>query len=58
MTGAGRYGIDSTLKGHDLEKYFDVVSTSEDVEKSKPDPGVYLFALKQLGLSDDEAIAY
>ena len=57
VTGAGRYGINSTLKGHDLAKFFDVVSTSEDVEKSKPDPSVYLFALKELGLNADEAIA-
>lgn len=49
--------MNSTLKGHDLENYFDVVSTSEDVVKSKPDPGVYLFALKQLGLNAEEAIA-
>ena len=57
VTGAGRYGVDSTLKGHKLEKYFDVVSTSENVTKSKPDPGVYLFALKQLGISAEGAIA-
>jgi len=57
VTGAGRYGVDSTLKGHRLEKYFDVVSTSENVVNSKPDPDVYLFALKQLGISAEEAIA-
>lgn len=57
VTGAGRYGVNSTLKGHNLEKYFDVVSTSEDVAKSKPDPGVYLYALQQLGISSKEAIA-
>ncbi len=57
VTGAGRYGVDSTLKGHKLEKYFDVVSTSENVVNSKPDPAVYLFALKQLGISAEEAIA-
>lgn len=57
VTGAGLFSVESTLKGHHLEKFFNVVSTSENVIKSKPDPSVYLYALEQLGLSAEEAIA-
>lgn len=57
VTGAGRFGVSSTLKGYQLESYFDVITTGEDVKKSKPDPAVYLLALKKLGLQASECIA-
>lgn len=57
VTGAGRFGVDSTLKGHQLEEYFEVITTGEDVMKSKPDPAVYQLALDKLGLKAAECIA-
>jgi HAD superfamily hydrolase (TIGR01509 family) len=57
VTGAGRFGVTSTLKGHQLEQYFDVITTGEDVAKSKPDPAVYLLAMKRLGVKNNECIA-
>ncbi|MFT5218449.1 MAG: HAD superfamily hydrolase (TIGR01509 family) [Planctomycetota bacterium] len=57
VTGAGREGIDSTIRGHTLEKYFSAVVCKDDVEHSKPAPDCYLLALKQLGLSASQAIA-
>jgi len=39
-----------------LLQYFDVVHTSDDVERTKPDPALYWLALRSLGLSPVEAI--
>ena len=58
VTGAGRFGVASTLQGHRLETFFDVITTGEDVDRSKPDPDVYLLAMKQLGLQANECIAF
>ena len=57
VTGAGRFGVKSTLQAYDLEDYFDVITTGEDVALSKPSPDVYLLALEKLGLQADECIA-
>jgi len=37
---------------------FDVVHTSDDVERTKPDPSLYLLALASLGLQPGEAIVF
>ena len=39
-----------------LLNYFDVIHTSDDVEKTKPNPALYLLALQSLGLKPDETI--
>ncbi len=39
-----------------LLEYFDVMHTSDDVERTKPDPSLYLLALQSLGLSPTEAV--
>lgn len=39
-----------------LLDYFDIVHTSDDVERTKPDPALYLLALQSLDLSPSEAI--
>ena len=57
VTGAGRFGIKSTLQGHQLEQYFDVITTGEDVANSKPDPAVYLLAMEHLGVKPNECVA-
>lgn len=57
VTGAGRFGVMTTLKAYNLESYFDVITTGEDVTISKPDPAVYLLAMKKLGVQADECIA-
>jgi HAD superfamily hydrolase (TIGR01509 family) len=40
----------------DLLEYFDVIHTSDDVERTKPDPSLYILALKSLDLAPAEAI--
>ncbi len=57
VTGAGQFGVTSTLQGHQLEQYFDVITTGDDVIKSKPDPAVYLLAMERLGVKHDECVA-
>jgi HAD superfamily hydrolase (TIGR01509 family) len=41
-----------------LAHCFDVVHTSDDVERTKPDPELYILALDSLGLKADEAIVF
>jgi HAD superfamily hydrolase (TIGR01509 family) len=41
-----------------LAPYFDVVHTAEDVERTKPDPALYILALSSLNLKPEEAIVF
>ena len=41
-----------------LAHNFDVVHTSDDVERTKPDPSLYLLTLTSLGLQPGEAIVF
>jgi HAD superfamily hydrolase (TIGR01509 family) len=41
-----------------LAHYFDVVHTSDDVERTKPDPSLFLLVLASLDLQPGEAIAF
>ena len=42
----------------DLVKYFDFILTSEDVDKVKPQPDLFLLALSKLKISPDEAVVF
>ena len=44
------------LKKFDIEKYFDVIVTADDVTRHKPDPQPAETALKELGASAEEAV--
>src|SRR5690625_6869358 len=52
----------SWVAGHlqklNLIDYFECIKTSDDVEKVKPDPSLYLKATKCLGLDPEECIAF
>ncbi|MCB9783561.1 MAG: HAD-IA family hydrolase [Candidatus Omnitrophica bacterium] len=39
-----------------LQERFDLIQTSEEVTRTKPDPQLYLLALEKLNLAPDEAI--
>ncbi|HDD45953.1 MAG TPA: HAD family hydrolase [Candidatus Aenigmarchaeota archaeon] len=45
-----------TLERFNLEKFFDVIITSDDVRKEKPDPEALLLAIKKMGVSKDECV--
>ena len=42
----------------DFKNLFDAILTSEDFERSKPDPDCYLKAAARLGASTDECIVF
>jgi len=41
-----------------LVQHFDVIHTSDDVQRTKPDPELFVLALKSLGLKPSEAIVF
>ncbi len=52
-----RNGVLFNLKSAEIENYFDVVVSGEMVEKSKPDPEIYLEACRLLGENPEECFA-
>ncbi len=48
--------LDQVIGRHDLEKFFDVVITSEDVKHHKPDPEGILKALDSLAVAPAKAL--
>ena len=48
--------ITETLETLDLMKYFDVVTSGDEVKNPKPAPDTFLFAAKQLGVPVEECI--
>ena len=46
------------LRRFKLLEYFDTVCTSDYVDAVKPDPALYLLALRRLGVAPDQAIAF
>jgi len=49
--------VDGNLERLGLIEYFDTIKGSDDVENVKPDPQVYIEALKALDVKPEEAIA-
>lgn len=48
--------VHKTLKYFNLKNYFDVIVTSDDVEKGKPDPKMIIKACELLGLDQSDVI--
>ena len=48
--------IVETLETLNLVKYFDAVTSGDEVKNPKPAPDIFLFAAKQLGVPVDECI--
>jgi len=48
--------VDVILKKCDLVDYFDHIVTTEHAGKSKPEPDVYLLAVKKLGVKTEDCI--
>lgn len=42
----------------ELDQYFDIILTAEDVSQVKPAPDLYLLALSRLGLTPAEAVVF
>lgn len=57
-SSSDRAWVEGNLTRLGLFENFDVVHTSDDVERTKPDPALYRLALRSLGLSPTEAIVF
>ncbi|MBL0388304.1 HAD family hydrolase [Tumebacillus sp. ITR2] len=53
-----REWVEKHLRNHGLFDYFEVIRTSDDVERVKPDPELYLSALEFLGVAPEHAVAF
>lgn len=56
ITFAYKWYIDSVLKEKNLQGYFDLIISADDVKNSKPDPEAVLKTQKLLNLNTDEMI--
>jgi sugar-phosphatase len=50
--------IEVVLQKVGIKKYFDFVSSAQDVEKGKPDPAVYLYAARNMGVSPGDCLVF
>ena len=55
-SSSGRKWVQGHLERLGLLSFFDTIVTSNDVQRVKPDPDLFLLALDKLGLRSDEAI--
>jgi len=53
-----RAWVSEHLKRLGILDYFDKICNSENVHKVKPDPALYLCAIRQMGLLPEEAVAF
>jgi beta-phosphoglucomutase len=51
-----RNTVEIMMKKAELDKYFDIMISNEDVSKGKPDPEMYLKAMAYLGLHPQECL--
>ncbi|MFS1513110.1 HAD-IA family hydrolase [Chengkuizengella sp. SCS-71B] len=56
-SSSSREWVEYFLNKFNIKQYFEIFKTSDDVENVKPDPALYLEAIKGLGISANEAIA-
>ncbi|MED1864589.1 HAD family hydrolase [Fictibacillus nanhaiensis] len=57
-SSSSRKWVEEHLERIGLMHYFEVIKTADDVEKVKPDPALYLEAVKALNIKPHEAIAF
>lgn len=57
VTGAYARYVENTIKHHNLENLFAVISAGDQVENTKPAPDVYLAAMAALNLRPEECLA-
>ena len=57
-TSSDNYWAHGHLERLGIRHYFQVIFQADDVERTKPDPALYLKAVEALGVKPDEAIAF
>jgi len=56
-SSSSRDWIEKNLERQGIREYFEIIRSSNDVERVKPDPALYRLAVEALGVRPDEAIA-
>ncbi|MFA5872292.1 MAG: HAD family phosphatase [Parcubacteria group bacterium] len=56
-SSGARVNLNLSLKKFELEKYFEVIVSGDEVERVKPYPDIYLKAISELGRKRKECIA-
>lgn len=57
-TSASKANLNLVLDGIGIRKYFDTIVHAEMVTRCKPDPEIYLVALRELGLGAAECVVF
>lgn len=57
-TSNGTELVDAVLKALDIEKYFDSIHTSCEVERGKPAPDIYLLVAGELGIEPGRCLVF
>jgi HAD superfamily hydrolase (TIGR01509 family) len=55
-TSAPKYIVDVVMRKLDLRAFFKVIQTSDDVANGKPDPEIYLKAMRKLEVEPSESV--
>lgn len=57
-TSNSRILTEAILKAHQIEDYFSVLVTGDEVTKGKPDPQVYLTAAEKIGVNPENCLVF
>ncbi|RWR13223.1 HAD family hydrolase [Siminovitchia fortis] len=57
-SSSNRNWVEGFLERFEIKDYFDVIKTADDVVNIKPDPELYLAAIKDLGAAPERIIAF
>jgi putative hydrolase of the HAD superfamily len=57
-SSSSRYWVQGFLEKFNIKEFFEVIKTSDNVKKVKPDPELYLQAIQELGVKPYEALAF
>jgi len=55
-TNKARFGTDVIFKALDVQKYFDIIMTRDEVEKPKPEPDMILTACKTMNVAPERTL--
>ncbi len=58
VTTASKKNTLDILRYYDKEKYFDLILTSDDIKKSKPDPEGFLIAMEKYNIDGSNTIIF
>lgn len=50
--------LEATLKNHKIYHYFDAITTTEEVNKAKNYPDIYLLSAKKLGVNPEDCLVF